>query len=35
MKAFKKPIVIEVEQLNARGMMRSDWFWDAVTDKNS
>ena len=32
MKAFKKPIVIEVEQLNARGMMGSDWFWDAVTD---
>lgn len=32
MKARKKPVVIEVEQLNARGLMGSDWFWDAVTE---
>ena len=38
MKAFKKPIVIEVEQLTARGLttissdIASDWFWDAVSD---
>ena len=32
MKARKKPVVIEVEQLNARGLMGSDWFWDAVSE---
>ena len=32
MKARKKPVVVEVEQLNSRGLMGSDWFWDAVTE---
>lgn len=32
MKARKKQVVVEVEQLNSRGLMGSDWFWDAVSD---
>lgn len=32
MKYRKKPVVIEAEQLNDRGLMGSDWFWDAVSD---
>ena len=32
MKARKKPVEVEVEQLNSRGLMGSDWFWDAVSD---
>ena len=32
MKARKKPVVVEVEQLNSGGLMGSDWFWDAVTE---
>ena len=32
MKEYKKPIVVEAERLNARGLMGSDWFWDAVSD---
>lgn len=32
MKYRKKPVVIEAEQLNSRGLMESDWFWDAVTE---
>lgn len=31
MKFQKKPIVIEAEQLNDRGVMGSEWFWDAVS----
>ena len=27
----KKPIVIEAFQLNSRGLVGEDWFWDAVT----
>lgn len=27
----KKPVVIEAFQLNARGLVEEDWFWDAVT----
>lgn len=27
----KKPVVIEAFQLNARGLIEEDWFWDAVT----
>ena len=27
----KKPVVIEAFQLNARGLVGEDWFWDAVT----
>lgn len=32
MKYKKKPVVIEAEQLNSRGLMESDWFWDAVSE---
>ena len=32
MKYKKKPVEIEAEQLNARGLMGSDWFWDAVSE---
>lgn len=28
----KKPVVIEAFQLNARGLVGEDWFWDAVTE---
>ena len=27
----KKPVVIEAFQLNERGLIEEDWFWDAVT----
>lgn len=27
----KKPVVIEAFQLNERGLVAEDWFWDAVT----
>ena len=27
----KKPIEIEAFQLNSRGLVEEDWFWDAVT----
>ena len=27
----KKPVVIEAFQLNERGLVGEDWFWDAVT----
>ena len=27
----KKPVIIEAFQLNERGMVEEDWFWDAVT----
>lgn len=32
MKYRKKPVVIEAFQLNERGLVGEDWFWDAVTD---
>lgn len=31
MKYRKKPVVIEAFQLNKRGLVGEDWFWDAVT----
>ena len=31
MKYRKKPVVIEAFQLNERGLVGEDWFWDAVT----
>lgn len=27
----KKPVVIEAFQLNERGLVAEDWFWDAVS----
>ena len=32
MKYRKKPVVIEAFQLNDRGLIGEDWFWDAVSD---
>ena len=32
MKYRKKPVVIEAFQLNARGLVGEDWFWDAVSN---
>lgn len=31
MKYVKKPVVIEAFQLDERGLVGEDWFWDAVT----
>ena len=31
MKYRKKPVVIEAFQLNERGLIGEDWFWDAVS----
>ena len=31
MRYRKKPVVIEAFQLNERGLIGEDWFWDAVT----
>lgn len=31
MKYRKKPVEVEAFQLNARGLVGEDWFWDAVT----
>ena len=31
MRYRKKPIEIEAFQLNERGLVGEDWFWDAVT----
>ena len=31
MKYRKKPVVIDAFQLNSRGLIAEDWFWDAVT----
>ena len=28
----KKPVVIDAFQLNERGLVGEDWFWDAVTE---
>lgn len=27
----KKPVIVEAFQLNERGLVGEDWFWDAVT----
>lgn len=27
----KKPVVVEAFQLNSRGLVEEDWFWDAVS----
>ena len=32
MKYKKEPVVIEAFQLNDRGLIGEDWFWDAVSD---
>ena len=32
MKFRKKPVVIEAFQLNERGLVGEDWFWDAVSN---
>lgn len=32
MKYRKKPVAIEAFQLNERGLVGEDWFWDAVTN---
>lgn len=32
MKYRKKPIIIEAFQLNERGLVGEDWFWDAVSN---
>lgn len=34
MKVRKKPVVVEAFQLNARGLVGEDWFWDAVTNND-
>lgn len=31
MKYKKKPIIVEAFQLNSRGLVSEDWFWDAVS----
>lgn len=31
MKYRKKPVVIDTFQLNERGLVGEDWFWDAVS----
>lgn len=31
MKARKKPVIIECFQLDDRGLVGEEWFWDAVT----
>ena len=31
MKYRKKPVVIDAFQLNSRGLIGEDWFWDAVS----
>ena len=31
MKYRKKPVVIDAFQLNSRGLVGEDWFWDAVS----
>lgn len=32
MKYKKKPVVVEAFQLNDRGLIGEDWFWDAVSN---
>lgn len=31
MKYIKKPVIVEAFQLNERGLVGEDWFWDAVS----
>lgn len=31
MKYRKKPVIIDAFQLNERGLVGEDWFWDAVS----
>ena len=31
MKYKKKPVIVEAFQLNERGLVEEDWFWDAVS----
>lgn len=31
----KKPVVIDAFQLNERGLVGEDWFWDAVSKTQS
>lgn len=28
----KKPVIVEAFQLNARGLIGEEWFWDAVSE---
>lgn len=32
MKYKKKPVIVEAFQLNERGLVEEDWFWDAVSE---
>lgn len=32
MKYRKKPVIVEAFQLNERGLVEEDWFWDAVSE---
>lgn len=32
MKYRKKPVVVDAFQLDARGLVGEDWFWDAVSE---
>lgn len=32
MKYRKKPVVIDAFQLNSKGLVEEDWFWDAVSE---
>ena len=32
MKYRKKPVVIDAFQLNAKGLVEEDWFWNAVSE---
>lgn len=34
MKYRKKPVVIEAFQLNERGLVGEDWFWDTVSEND-
>ena len=34
MKYRKKPVVIDAFQLNERGLVGEDWFWDAVSNND-
>ena len=34
MKYVKKSVVVEAFQLNDRGLISKDWFWDAVSQNN-
>ena len=32
MRYRKKPVIVEAFQLNERGLVGEDWFWDAVSE---